>query len=462
MREGIAEIWVDSGVRGDRLSEVVLHEVLHCHQDWSSLARRLPRPRRMRSGSVGHPRSARSGPFVYNALAIQCVHNVSIPPDATPMSILTKEQAMERLGVSPAVLVALLNSGLLGFWDHDGIPAVGVDHFKRFGTQWREELGTRQFPMESIPVPADVGEEQPPSTVTQLQFAVAQDQFKLADSDGSWIAQYYFRPNPFFFPSPLDSGLVGPIPILLPEPAQVQGMPFVTTLYPDPPGRLAMIMVSGPSIDGEDAFGRAYDSVIPLIAELSFRSGAPLPVAHSIVVGVPSGTISIEIPKPSRDVSFLSLDLRNPLEHDGLLEAKALFLEASNSLSPFHQFLCYWKVYEYVTAARKEWGRKHKRSDVRVRSERLPEVWVWRKRKGLPFQVVLNGMREDYRNAIAHADPRCPMRSVAYSKDLGSVATAVPVLRYIARTVLENFEATLDQPLPAAATAPADEEVLDS
>jgi hypothetical protein len=231
-------------------------------------------------------------------------------------------------------------------------------------------------------------------------------------------------------------------------------MPYVTTLYPDPTGRLAMVMLSGPTVAGEDPYRKAYDAVLPLVAELSFRADVPLPIVHAFVVGVPSGVVTIQIPKPSKDVKLLDLSIRNPMLHDGLLDAKALYFEALSTPNPFYQFLGFWKVYEYVVAARGDWRRKHKRPDVKVRPERLPEVWVWRQKRGQTFEVLLNGLRDDYRNAIAHADPRIGLRSAASSSDWWSVSASVPVLRYVARTVLENFEATLEQAAAASGSPP--------
>lgn len=347
-------------------------------------------------------------------------------------------------GLDPAYLVAALRAGLIGPCEEAGVPRLGVQHFVNFGTQWRVELGRRQFPAEEIPVPPGIGGEQPLGTVTQLKINSDKDALDAPD-DQHWIAQYYLRPNRWCWAPATESALIGPIPLKLPHKTPVPGVRFPTYLCPDPSGRLAMIMVFGAGNVEDEAPTVAYDIVHPILAEAAFRSDVPLPIAHALHVGVPSGTVYLEFAKPPKTEDLVNLKMirpdRQPAE---LLAAKALYWDGVSSANPFHQFLTFWRVYENVVAERSKWRKRERRSTTELRPERMPDVWVWRGRKGATFDMVRQSMREAYRNAIAHANPlKGPVRSPATAKERSSVAAQIPAARYMARTVLQNFEATL-------------------
>ena len=150
---------------------------------------------------------------------------------------VTLQQVGQRLKAPPEVVRALAMSGLLGYWDKTGVPQIGVEQFERYGTQWRSELGQRNLgpePFRELPVSADIlGGEQPPGTGTEVHIVPSGLPLRLADQDTGWIAQFYLRPNTFFFANPEELAPIGPIGIRLAKPLQVAGAELPCYLYPD-------------------------------------------------------------------------------------------------------------------------------------------------------------------------------------------------------------------------------------
>ena len=60
--------------------------------------------------------------------------------------ILSFEDAFQRIHAPRPVFNSLLISGLLGDYTEKGVPLVGVEHFKNYGTQWRSDLWERLSP----------------------------------------------------------------------------------------------------------------------------------------------------------------------------------------------------------------------------------------------------------------------------------------------------------------------------
>lgn len=357
--------------------------------------------------------------------------------------------------MSPDLLSALINSGLLGYTTDHGVPLAGVEHFEQYGAQWRPELGERHTGVESyqnLPHPTDIrGGAQPVGTVTQVRIA-ASNNLHRADTDLGWIAQFYIRPNRFYFPDPAALALVNAPTLKLAHKREVLGTRWPTVLYPDPEGAVAMLMVRCPRFVGNHPLEAAYDVAAPVLDQLSFEYDQPLPVAQSLVVGVPSGVLTVQTHKPApvRVIQATDSVLASPL-HPELADAIALYREAISSNNPFHQFLTLWKVYENACTVRGNW-RKHvhgrrgdSRSDVRVREEVFPDVFVFAHLTGQSFDLARKEMTDLFRNAIAHGslDDDTPPRTGASSVHFFQVAAKIPVLRYMARTILENVVATL-------------------
>jgi len=218
-----------------------------------------------------------------------------------------------------------------------------------------------------------------------------------------------------------------------------------TWLYPDPGRSLAMIAVTGNSRPVENAFRQAYDVVMPPLDEPSFVCDQPLHIAHSLLVGIPSGIITMEylqttdlaIVEPAVPVAFFC-------PYPELIEATALYREGISDSNPFHQFLALWKAYENAVAIRGKWRRQHRREDAKPTEERFPDVLAFQPHVGKPFEKVRQELRPSYRHAISHADgTQTRPKTGATACDFVDVSCQIAALRYMARVVLENVRATL-------------------
>lgn len=392
------------------------------------------------------------------------------------MNWLGHKKVRERLGVSEPVLNALIRSGLLGYPLSNMVSDQALLQYERFGTQWtideRRRPSTRVMEnevYESMPSVEGIG-PQPPATQTHAVATLADYAPSVLENamntDIGWIAHFYLIPNYFYFPSPTELSLIWPPPLKVSEPRSVPEADLPVTLYPHPSGNLGLISVEGLERPLKDAQKEAYDVAIPLLDEISTRYDVPLPVAHSMMVGVPSGIIHLHFPhRPKAKEIGSGMEILPRCPHPELRDAYALYREAVSSNNPF---LTFWKVYEEALYVRKGWGAKHKRSDRRVREEVFPDLFAFGARpeelanpteedmelleqrakqfRGQKFKKARKLLNDPYRVALAHAgkvDTGKPLTGASW-KDYDKVATNVPIVRYMANVVLENVRATFD------------------
>ncbi len=194
-----------------------------------------------------------------------------------------------------------------------------------------------------------------------------------------------------------------------------------------------------------DAFEAAYDVVGPLLDELSFEYDLPLPVAHSLIVGIPSGLTNTSFPKiPKVKTLDRGGEIVPVCPHPELRDAVALYREGVSSNNPLHSFLTLWKVYENACQVRGAWRNRHRRRDRKIRPEIIPSYFAFSDFKGLNFDQARKRLKEQYRVPLAHGDDRgVKPRTGASAKDVMDVSYKVPLVRYMAHVVLENVRATL-------------------
>ena len=364
-------------------------------------------------------------------------------------------EARQRLRISKPLVNALFYSGLLGDTPGERIYEHAVSSYLRYGTQW--DAGERMMlddVYDTMPPIEGIG-PQPPATQTHMQAGHTDVSEEALDSDDRWMAHFYLIPNYFYFPHPLELSLVGPPPLKLSAPKKVRDAALPTMLYPHPSGYLGLVAVEGRGNPNESAELLAYDVAIPILDELSVRYDVPLPVAQSMVVGIPSGVINTYFGHRSKAKEIeRSAEVLPMCPHGELRDAYALYREAVSSSNPFHSFLTFWKVYEEAMHVRRMWGMEHKRSDTKVKEERFPESWVFRGPPGDPskdlrgrkFGRAREFLNEPYRVALAHAGKVAAGKPLtgAFSEDYKKVSTKIPIVRYMAAVVLENLRATFD------------------
>jgi len=359
-------------------------------------------------------------------------------------------------------------------------------NYQEYSTQWSKEewFGPSVRMMEeqayeNLPPVEGIG-PQPPATRTHARLAPADGvpASILADSDTTdmgWIAHFYLVPNYFYFPNPTELSLIWPPPLKLSERRQISGANLPVTLYPHPSGYVGLVVVEGLNRPLKRAQEQAYDVAIPLLDELSARYDVPLPVAHMLVVGVPSGVIHLHFahrPKAKEIRSEARIHPRCP--HPELRDAYALYREAVSSNNPFHAFLTFWKVYEEAVYVRRGWGAKHKCSDIKVMEEVFPDLFAFGSRpeeladpsehpgvrpedelRGHKFEKAKKVLNGPYHVALAHAgkvDAGKPLTGASH-EDYQRVAAKVPIVRYMANVTLENVRATFDAEMERTDTA---------
>jgi len=314
---------------------------------------------------------------------------------------------------------------------------------------------TAEF-LENMPQPPDTGEGE--QTGVQSRMYISSDNTPGLDeanaTDTGWLAHFYLTPNTFFFPPPTTFGMTGGQLLKLAAPRKMRGTKLPACLYPDPFGSLGMVAVYGIKQPLEKAFQRAYDIVGPILDELSAKYDQPLPVAHTLVVRIPSGLMTIEYAKIPR-IRTLSKDepVLPSCPYPQLGATVALYREGVSSNNPFHQFLTLWKTYENACEVRGTWRREHQRPDKKPREEVIPgDSFGYRGYEGLAFDKVKQRMERPFRVALAHGSnipDRKPI-TAASAEELMSVSYAVPVIRYMAQVTLENVRATLASTEPTS------------
>lgn len=358
-------------------------------------------------------------------------------------------EVANRLRLPGPILNAALMSGLLGYTPERTVTQDAVEHFERYGVQWRPELGKRLLDATVLGMPMG-GVIEPLSTFTQVQISSRPDGLAISEKDEGWMAYFFLRTNDFYFPDPAAIGLTRSVGLKLAGPLAVAEASKPTYLYPDPEGNLATVMVLGQQGSGpaQEGFQPAYDIVTPMLDDLSFRYQQPLPIAHVMMVGIPSGVITLNLPKPQAIATIE--DARAKCEHEELLDATAYFREGISTNNPFHQFLALWKSFENASTIRGNWREKNQRrrndarADTVVIEERFPTVHAFSNFEGLSFGEAKERLRASHRNAVAHGTLEGGRpRTAATAADYMAIATAVPILRYMAHVTLTNVRACL-------------------
>lgn len=396
-------------------------------------------------------------------------------------------EARRQLGVSKPVLIALANGLLLGpRTDSDYVLKEAVEHYRLYGTQWHtherfalplnipqfssryisDEQYARKPPVPGVSMP-------PPDLQTHVRIADTTLPDGAEDNDTGWIAHFYLVPNLFMFPNTAELALVAPPPLKLESARAVPAARYPTRLYPHPSGSLGLVEVASQVLPRETdeqrnnpqaaAHERAYDVAAAILDDLAVRHDSPLPIAHSFLLGVPSGIFNVFFAHRSGYSTIgRNEELRPGPPHPELKGAYALYREAVSSNNPFHRFLVFWRVYEEAKHVLSEWRKRYRCKDVKVQREILPNRFglkvVREDREGITFENARAELDGPYRHALAHAGKireRDQALTAATAEDTVDVSTRVPIARYMARVVLANVAATLDS--TASDTRPIEE-----
>jgi len=365
-----------------------------------------------------------------------------MPETTVPLSLA---DAAARLLVGPDMFQALLGSGLLGPVVDRMVTQAAVESFARYGTQWQpglppRTLGRDPFQEFTASTESELG-VRPTLAMTGIQIAGVDPEMVSPEDDTGWIAQFYLKPNPYFFADPGSMALIGPVLLKLTAPTKVADAELSTWLFPDPSGALAMVAVIAQRTAREGAMETAYDIASPVLDELSARYDIPLPVAQTIVIGIPSGVIELRLPQPPRVHTIAAGDIVRPrTPRIELVDAVALYREAVSSSNPFHRFLTFWRVYENVLYVRRGWAKRTRQPTSKTVPEKFPDETAFGTFARVSFDQAKQRLNASHRVALAHGDVASGRpRTGALSEDYFTVANSVPVIAFMPRTVLTNL-----------------------
>ena len=224
--------------------------------------------------------------------------------------LLTPTEARRRLRLPKPIFEVLMRSGLLGPTTNSGhLFAQSLSYFERYGTQWhtQERFGAEGWGQrlisedtyENMPPVPGMESGAPTDTYTHMRVSAPGTPDNIEETDTGWIAHFYLFPNYFMWPNTTELAMLVPPPLKISEPRDVPGTRHPTRLYPEPSGSLSLVVVSSRERprDAENpfsaAFDQAYDTAVGVLDYLSVEYDTPLPIVHSALIGVPSGTVHL-------------------------------------------------------------------------------------------------------------------------------------------------------------------------
>jgi hypothetical protein len=199
----------------------------------------------------------------------------------------------------------------------------------------------------------------------------------------------------------------------------------------------------------DEALRLSHDAVSPVLSYWSYR--------YDVAIDV-SGYEAIEEKSGTRRYSFGVVGRNKALDLGD--EAKLIpifrpvysnYREAVNATNVFYQVLCFYKVTEGLKRLRDERKKalvaegKTPADPVEKIPDRLDDIRSDKASKdaftpylGKKFTWVLDQFRGVFRNAVAHLDPSGNILDADKYDDVMSCTRAIPVIKYIARRMLES------------------------
>jgi|GEM_PF-3025722 len=211
-------------------------------------------------------------------------------------------------------------------------------------------------------------------------------------------------------------------------------------------GRLARVLIRMNGQGFRAVSEQANDIAASILSWLSYSHDAAIDVAATVIREVATGSFAIEA-RVLGQVKQLLLPLQGTMQtrFRTLLSA---YREALGGTNVFHQFLCYFKVIEGITAIRAAMRKTQLANGQTPRdiSERIPELVAgdiflqssFRPFLGQKYTFVRDRLRNKIRNALAHLDPTAEVIIADRFSDFADCEGALPVIKFIAREMLRN------------------------
>ena len=212
----------------------------------------------------------------------------------------------------------------------------------------------------------------------------------------------------------------------------------------------------------------AYDVIMPILSRIAFEADTPLE-ATAVLITEKSTQILFG------GTTFLGIAQPQPeyLEGSSTPEIRrflAAYREGLNSNSPMYQALSYYKIVEGAAT----YGVNRARAVAKAGGPVAPDVLDSRRVPtdlnhipnlpegqvqpasrfgGLSFREFKDQIEDTIRNAVAHLTPGREVRVADYLDDVQACREVVPILRYIARTLIQDELALLPPAHSAGALA---------
>jgi hypothetical protein len=221
------------------------------------------------------------------------------------------------------------------------------------------------------------------------------------------------------------------------------------TLHQNVEGRLAQVRLSVNSESFLATERFAHDIVMPLISRIAFETDTALDVRTTLITERRTGIQSISgtvLGKPA-----VIGRIQGPMTQE-LRPFLASYREGLSVNSVPYQVLAFWKVIEGVSSFHLNRVRRKNANQAQVADpdgHKIPQSlddllgqddWIracFAPYLGKTFGDVRTEMKEPIRDAVAHIVPRFDFRSTDVFDDLHLCRSVLPVLRYMARVLIE-------------------------
>lgn len=223
----------------------------------------------------------------------------------------------------------------------------------------------------------------------------------------------------------------------------------IATFASNSAGLLSTVRIRIEAQNFQEARRFAYDMVAPCLSWCSYRYDVPLDIKGYEVVEESTGTQQYTVGMLGKAKDFDREEFFTFGEEFRAI--LAIYREAVNSTNLFYKVLSFYKVTEGVRSLlverrQKALQRNEAWSDpTELIPDNLDYIQTdrWDKEAfkpflGKKFNWVLNHLRALIRNAVAHLDPASRVLDADKFADLGACEDAIPILKYIARKMLDR------------------------
>jgi hypothetical protein len=225
----------------------------------------------------------------------------------------------------------------------------------------------------------------------------------------------------------------------------------VARIIPNSRGRLAQVRLTVTAGDFSLAENEAFDAVMPVLSRIAFEADTPLEVTGVLLTEQATQTrrfgatlVGAAQPAPSL-AGETTPELRSFL---------AAYREGLNANSPMYQALSFYKIIEGVTKFHTNRVRAAKKrgapepadplaKQIPANREDLVGMTEWGRDNftpylGMSFAEIRDAVTDTIRNAVAHISPGMDLRIADYAADIRACRAITPVLRSVARELIQD------------------------